>query len=566
MNIFTASILLLNLVMSFSYADEIVVFSGGGTPSGNHFSQYLQTKTLFNYLSEITQKEQTKLFFGAGNRPDEPAIMADVHKLDRSTGKAIEVLIKGDIENNNRASKENILNYLSENKLKYLDPAENFFIFVSDHGMPNRSSEGVRDKTYSNNCIDSWGFDADLKEERFNLLKFPYRCLSKDELKNKLEKISAKNIIFSMSQCYSGGFHQMSVTHQGGYPTANTKICGFTAITKDTTASGCTPDVDGPNYQGYERYFTENLTGVDVVSGERLRPPRVSIQDAHRAATVQDLTKDIPISTSDSYLMDWYNLVSSPNFKNRASDHDIESIQTLMNTRSVPGKIYSNDKNYMSKNSFFYRVTRELSRAYPELQKEFYGPLAELKKLFDQAEADDQSSSDAAFTIYDALSKNEDVLTQYWSKYVKEGKSSLPEYSKILEGIISDYDAQDGYGTGDEALIYILSIKTINNPQKAELISLYKADRITKALEWALNSKDLRLVSLARRIQALNEQAKNASELNDQLNKRAGLIRRILTYRQILGAWNAIMSMNDTKAIEELNGLLACEATQLKIN
>jgi hypothetical protein len=40
-----------------------------------------------------------------------------------------------------------------------------------------------------------------------------------------------------------------------------------------------------------------------------------------------------------------------------------------------------------------------------------------------------------------------------------------------------------------------------------------------------------------------------------------GHLRRILIYRQVLGAWAALDKMKDRQALGELKGLLDCERT-----
>lgn len=545
-------------------ADQILVISGGGNPTGNHFSQYLQTKTLFTYLNEISQPSSTNIYFGAGNKTNQSPLLADVHKVEHNLGKSQEIMISGFIENNHPATKTNIIDYFKSSNATTLTSSDTFFLFVSDHGMPNRNAQGEKDKTFSNNCIDTWAFSSDLAKQEFSSFEFPERCLSKNELKSQLQNLNSKKTVFSMSQCYSGGFHQMSIDKINDYPVANTKICGFTAITKDTTASGCTPDVDGPGYQGYERYFTENLTGLDVVSGNRLRQPRLSIQEAHRAATIQDLTKDIPLATSDSYLMNWFDTISSSSFIARSGTILLENIRTIMFQSSLPGKIYSLDSTaYKSKSAFFYRAIREISRLYPELQNLLYGSLADLQKLAKQAEADFVSADDAAYTVDESLAQAEDQLAQAWADFTRSGKSNLSEYTLILEDNFAAMDKKYGYGTGADYALKVMSIKAVIDPAKAELISQYKSQRIDYAIDWATKTKDVRLVSLTKRIQTLKAQSASATELVENLNKRAGHIRRILLYRQILGAWNALFAMNDQTALAEVNGLIDCEETKL---
>lgn len=70
-----------------------------------------------------------------------------------------------------------------------------------------------------------------------------------------------------------------------------------------------------------------------------------------------------------------------------------------------------------------------------------------MQKLSKQAEADFTSADDAAYTLSDSLSQNEDLLTKAWADYTRSGKSSLSEYFLILEDHFASMDKQYGYGT-----------------------------------------------------------------------------------------------------------------------
>ncbi|HEX4925762.1 MAG TPA: hypothetical protein VFV50_16835, partial [Bdellovibrionales bacterium] len=244
-------------------ADKYYVLSGGDTPAGNHYSQYLQTKALYDYLHEL-RGPHVRVSFGSGQRPDQNVTLADVHRSVTSpAGYRLSKTLPGIIANNEPATAANVKKYFDSGAMQSQQAGDTFFLLVSDHGMPNRNESGDKDKTYSDNCINLWAFDV-LAGDEFKQRPFDERCLSRSELEKLLAtKVRAKKTVFAMSQCYSGGFHQMSVKSSGGYPVANPAICGYTAVTPDTWASGCTPDADGPSYQGYERSLTEQITGID---------------------------------------------------------------------------------------------------------------------------------------------------------------------------------------------------------------------------------------------------------------------------------------------------------------
>lgn len=278
---------------------ELLIISGGGTPAGNHHSQYLQTKALYEHLFDERAFSNTTIFFGTGNRPDKNPTIADVHQTKNIDDKNVHIMLAGSIKNNNQANKSNVLNHLKNVSNQNTKP---FFLLVSDHGMPNEED----DPDYTNNCIDLWGFDEIEKTSK----SFQERCLSRKELQDHLPE--GRQTVFAMSQCFSGGFHRMSVeTLSGrGLVRANPAVCGFTASTPDLTASGCTPDADGPGYKGYERYFTQQITGRNFITGQALSTGKQNtMREAHLAASLEDFTIDIPMSTSDFYLNEWSNLI-----------------------------------------------------------------------------------------------------------------------------------------------------------------------------------------------------------------------------------------------------------------
>lgn len=296
------------------------VLSGGGNPFTNHYSQYLQTRTLTKALVGIPSAGPVDVRFGAGNNEHQPTLLADVFRIQIVNGQPKSSLLSGVIPGNRPATKTEVVNYFD--RLTGVLPEDTFFLFVSDHGMPNQAAGN-----YDNNCIDLWNYDAAKQTPGPQAQS----CLSKNELKGMFDKIPARRKVFVMSQCFSGGFHQMSVQTKAGYPTADAGICGFTATTKDETASGCTPFADGPNYKGYERFFTQQFSGKDVVTGKDMPyQPKHGLKDAHIAASLEDTTKDMPMSTSDYFLMQWAEAALPETFAPRTQAATAAAVRTAI--------------------------------------------------------------------------------------------------------------------------------------------------------------------------------------------------------------------------------------------
>lgn len=547
-------------IMSFPtlvYADQIFVLSGGGTPLTNHYSQYLQTKTLVDDLNERFSKSEPTVLFGGGNQPGANPTMGDVHKSVKIDGLDYETLIFGEIKNNKAASPANVETYFAQEKLSRMKNNETFFMLVSDHGMPFIYPDGTSDTTYENNCIDLFGYSADLKSGDVTMLDARGRCLSKGRLQKAIEtQVSAGRVVFAMSQCYSGGFHKMSVNQNDIYPKANPRVCGFTSVTEDTTASGCTADVDGPNYQGYERSFTQQLTGVDIVSGERLRPARASLKEAHENATIEDLTKDIPLSTSDYYLWKWALTIGKKDFAPRTNSATAKAvISTLLETKM--GGQASEDPLYLQKEKFLSDAQEAIVKLHPELSEKINGSLLDLDRTVkDMADSLEERQGKLA-QINLTLSNAESLLLQQWSDAIKRGKSGISDEDKDVEMYLF------ASTTNEDAPLITMSVKAVTDPKRSEAIASYKSRRMRLATEWATRTKRKDLNFLVNKIKAGTKKFNDATAIYDRAEKAHGHLRRILIYRQALGAWAALEKMQDQQALDELKGLLACESTPL---
>ncbi len=554
---------LIILTAAGSAQGRVLVVSGGGGPTGNHYSQYLQTKTLADYLREA-QGTDLNVFFGAGNNDETKANIADVHKMKKQNGMHINELLVGSIEKNNPATLENVSEHISKEATKPLSPKETFFLFVSDHGMPNRNDEGQSDESFDDNCIDMWGFALGDSDDTFVNLPFSSRCFSRSNLEKQLKtSYGDHRKVFSMSQCFSGGFHKMSVKNISTYPSADVNLCGFTAITEDDVASGCTPDVDGPNYQGYERFFTEQLTGKDVVSGQTLRPARTSVFEAHEAATLQDLTKDIPLTTLDFYLWKWSLRFLDENFNARTASKKISKPQTIFED-AMAGEILSKNPEALRREGFISRQTEEILGAYPELSSAL--PNARLEKfaaIFEQIESEGQENMDAYSKIYKTQYLAQRKIREEWTRaFDKKSLVYRNADQEKFENLMQELSQNYGEDSVEWIVIMLMARKTILDPQKAQDVFFYLEQRKEDQEEWALKIPELRDEVLKSR-----EAELSLSRLSDEsvrLQKKSGLVRRLMIYRLALGALITLEEIKDQKAQTEIRGLTECLSARLQ--
>lgn len=107
--------------------------------------------------------------------------------------------------------------------------------------------------------------------------------------------------------CFGGGFAH--AVFRGGDPEAGLtsgERCGFFATTWDREASGCDPDPDRGQQDGYAMHFFAALAGRDR-DGERIAldydsSGDVSFLEAHTHARIATRSFDVPITTSEVWL------------------------------------------------------------------------------------------------------------------------------------------------------------------------------------------------------------------------------------------------------------------------
>lgn len=303
------------------------IFSGSSYPLANNYSQYLEVRRLAEHLWGEA-KSITNVFFGSGLTPESPKdAMPDVY---REGGELIAPdiyqdggFIRGELAANNPATKGMFQNYFQH----ILDKREwskddRFTLYINGHGGPNGfdftdvrfdSASKKSEPALRNNIISTW-FDGDIL--------YPERTdLSVDELRGLIRENISEDVPvnFVITTCYAGAFHMLAISEDGeGYPHADGMICGFTSITNDTTSSGCSPYAE---YDGYSRRMVEAITGRSVNGEERIGEPETSLLKAHREAMLEDSTKDVPLRTSEAYVLEYYET----DRKKRRDDYELDS-------------------------------------------------------------------------------------------------------------------------------------------------------------------------------------------------------------------------------------------------
>ncbi len=548
---------------SITYAQEqVLVISGGDNPGLNHYSQYLQTKLLYNSLLAKYGNDAVNIYFGAGNNPTTTSSLLDVHQLKNTKEDKFnktDTMFAGVLPNNQAATKANVSAYFMSPLISKILPTENFRLFVSDHGMPNSFSEDKEENPFGDNCIDLWHYNQKVINNFTDAKNFYQACLSKNELSSLLTQIPAQRIIFQMSQCFSGGFHQISVAEKDGYPTANPKICGFTAVSDDHGASGCTADADGASYQGYERSFTEWYTGIDVINGKKLREPASSMFIAHRNAALEDMTQDVPLSTSNYYLLQWADFFSQDKFTSRIDNYDNKAIN----------KIYQDYRHYLTsikdpELQEFIQFTKALEQKIDPIVPA--APAFSALSLAKQAEQIKQLEHQIQQQGVELTSSWEGMMNAYlnlimpaWNKAVEahqvtklSDKDYLFEH-EFYQPIVSNRLFEHPYQF-DMYFLQYLSMK--NND--SDLVN-YQKHRIELIKQWALENKNQALANACDYWQKLNKTQQQFKDQIDKSETSKQLLNRLFTYNKIIAAWVTLNKIQDETALHELSDLLACE-------
>ncbi|STX52020.1 Uncharacterised protein [Legionella busanensis] len=542
------------------YANQqILVLSGGDNPGLNHYTQYLQTKILYEYLLTRFSPQTVTIYFGGGNNLTSQPVPFDVHKLINAEDDKQDVMFTGIIANNQQANKLNINTFFLSSKIQQINPRDNLLLFISDHGMPHEFQESNSINPYGNNCIDLWHYQKPFINNFINQNNFNTVCLSKNELASLLSLIPSQYIIFAMSQCYSGGFHQLSVTTQGRYPTANPRICGFTASTDDHYASGCTADANGATYQGYERSFTEWYTGHSVIDGRKIRDPAKTMFAAHQNAVIEDMTVDIPLATSDYYLLQWAKLFSSKNFKSRIKNYNNQAIQSIyLNYKR--GFLSINNHDLLQFINMVQTSENKIIQLMPEARDFAALPLNEQEEKIK--------------TMEEKLEQQEQKLTAIW-----EGMMNLtlhvimPSWQEIANQTLnSPLNAKqqvfekEFYQAIIKENLYIKPyqfdmyyLQYLSEKQNDPDLVAYKKNRNTIIYEWAINNKNFMLANAIINWNILNKRQQALSEKIAQEEKQKQWLKRILTYHQIIAAWVTLLTIQDEKALNNLDDLLKCQ-------
>lgn len=267
-----------------------LILCGSAFPCLTPWSFYAQTKRLFSALAKNIGPENIDVLFGSGNSPRGPTREADVHRESpvKGAGRSGDKFIPGIFPRNGPATKGEIVKIFSG-----ISPenCRTLLLFVIGHGERSGGRDGEETST-----ILMWSPIS----VRSGIPRFRPRSLKISELKREIDKLDPKiGIRFVMSQCYSGGFHELALRRHSDRPVLSQRdIFGYTAAPATLPSHGASPQTDPGAAGGYGAAFAEVFSAA---AGKKFR-----LADIHRRTLKKNSLADVPLTTTDHYLLSWH--------------------------------------------------------------------------------------------------------------------------------------------------------------------------------------------------------------------------------------------------------------------
>lgn len=550
--------------MLMSLGIGFVVLSGGGSPSINHYSQYLQTRSLSEDLTLRFGRDRVSVGFGAGNLSGEGAGFPDVVKRDLqvdSSGRPREtqVLLSGEIPGNHEASKEWLRDALHQKSRA----DQSLFLLVSDHGAPEVALPG-QIQTYQNNRIQLWGLHPETRRP----LKEADRFYTREEMESDLSALPSKRIIYGMTQCYSGGFHYLSVKPESnGKVKVDPRVCGVTASTPDLTASGCSDHVDGPMYAGYERFLTKHLIGRDFVTGVETPGGRAkTLHEAHLLADLDDFTDDLPQASSDFYLSEIYNQSRifgfNRNFSGKVSDQEVLN-RIVVASNPFTGSARIQDAEYENRANHLKAWIEQASRnGFKDASTLGNADLTDLEKQVDALElATRDLDEEVQYRGAISLELTDSILS------CSPSKSAIEDF--LTRNGLGEYASRLGSMEKRDFMNFEMPGITRSQPEDARKIALFFSMREDLARDAVRMGADGDASSLLmKKLEKERKADASFTAIRDQHQKsdqRYRFLRRLLTMRRTLGVLGAALELQESgrEIVKNHSDLRVCEDTPI---
>lgn len=559
--------------------DVYVLISGGGTPLSNNYSQYLQARAFADAFARSQPANATWVFFGIGNRDDAPPVLADVRRVVKRDGILVESWLPGAIRGNRAATKENILRALREEILPAVREGGTLHLLVGDHG--ELAGKGENEES----AITLWqlkrstngGWRTDNTE-----------VLRVSELRAVLAAgIGRGRVVFGMTQCHSGGFHEMAVAREmapyrtwfttapegltGPRPGIRLAAAGFTATDQASLAAGCDPDPDPERWAGYERFLPERLLGLDLMTGQPL-PAFASLAAAHEAATLVDRTIDKPRATSEHYLEAWARVIEERVARTLALTPRAQRAVTEFEATLETGQVTAVHSALLARREQFNRFEQRLNADLPANA----APVSalnrrELMTAGESRRGEGRGPGRRGGTGEARQAWNE-VLRPAWKQAVLAGAvpglsaATLDFERRLLK--LEDDGRSLLFGRGGEGglinEIYWRSSyaePATFNAERAHAVATWGAVRRDRIVTWGRGSADPKIQAAAAKV---GPGPGNAETPPRPLSRRTAA-ERVWLHRRVLAAWQFLLAMDARPALAELEQLIELERTELRL-
>lgn len=560
-----------------------VLLSGGGTPLTNNYSQYLQARAIADFFERECANEPTWVFFGAGNREGAAPVLGDTLREMKRDGVIVQSWLPGTLKNNRPATRDSFLRALREEILPTVKSGGTLYLFVGDHG----ELIGENDKRES--AITLWqlkrgrrrgGWSTDDRE-----------VLGVAELRQILaDGIGRGRVVFCMTQCHGGGFHQLGVVREqkplrswfsnppagavAQIATPGLRAAGFTATDQQSVAAGCDPDPDPDRWAGYERFMPESLLGMDLMNGRPKFSPAASFALAHEAATMVDQTVDKPRATSEHYLAGWARLIETQLTNTLTITPRTQEAVAAFQRAVDRGVVDAADDALRTRRDQFGRFTQRLAEQIPDARQLLLtGTQKELEAALRERGGGRGGPRDARRASMTELRRVwSDTLRPAWKAAVERGAvpglrgAALDFEKQLLSTEAGGRDLLLPRGGNSTALsneAYWASgydnPATLNRAE-AEAIMQWAAERRARIVAWGRMAADAQVRAAAEKI---GPGPTLAAEAPRSLSRRTAA-ERVLFYRRVLAAWQFLLAMDVQPALAELRQLIELEHTPVR--
>ena len=558
--------------------DAFVLLSGGGTPATNNYSQYLQAQAIAGFFERECPPERSWIFFGSGNRPDAPPVLGDVRRELKRDGRLVESWLPGTLPRNRTATRESFLRALREEILPVVRGGGTLYLFIGDHG----ELAGTRDQRES--AITMW----QLKSSRRRAGEWytdDKEILGVAELRQVLAAgLGEGRVVFGMTQCHSGGFHELAVAKEmtpprewfvGSPPvwaaTGASRLrlhaAGFTATDEASPAAGCDADPDPERWAGYERFLPEALLGFDLMTGASKGAGVTSLAAAHERATLVDRTIDKPRATSEHYLEAWARLIETRIARELRISPAVRQALLVYERAVDRGEVMADAPGLRERQAQFARFTAQLAADVPAAAGLLRSGNRNALETALRERGERGPARGRRGNVADVRRAWTVTLRPAWKAAVLGGQvdarlgAALDFERRLLklEDDGRDFLLPRG-GSADALRNEIYWRSTYAEPAKfnaatADAVSRWGAGRRAGIVAWAQASADPQIQAAAALV---GPGPVFAGEPPRPLSRRTA-VERVLFYRRVLAAWEFLVTLQADAPLAELETLIALE-------